>query len=118
VPTILLIDDDNQFRSFYSLALGRAGYEVVEAAGGLDGVRAYRESPADVVVCDLFMPGQDGLQTIRELRRLDPAAKVVAMSAGGEGPLTEALALGAAAALQKPFGLPELLGAVGRALAG
>ena len=118
MPTLLLIDDDNQIRPFYRLALERAGYGVAEAADGLDGVRAYRKSPADVVVCDLFMPGQDGLQTIRELRRLSPEVKVVAMSAGGEGPLAEALALGAAAALEKPFGLAELLGAVRRALSG
>ena len=64
------------------------------------------------------MPGLDGLEALCQLRRLDPAVKVVAMSAGGAGPLAEALALGAAAALLKPFGLPELLDAVKRALPG
>jgi DNA-binding NtrC family response regulator len=118
VPTVLLIDDDNQFRPFYRLALERAGFRVVEAAGGLEGVRAYRQSPADVVVLDVFMPGLGGLDVLCELLRLDPAARVVVISAGGEAPLAEALALGAAAALLKPFGLPELLDAVKRALPG
>jgi DNA-binding response OmpR family regulator len=118
VPTLLLIDDDNQLRPFYRLALERAGYRVVEAADGLDGVRAYRQSPTDVVVLDVFMPGLGGLDALCRLRRLDPAARVVVMSAGGEAPLAEALALGAATALHKPFGLSELLEAVKRALAG
>jgi len=57
VPTVLLIDDDHQLRPFYRLALERAGYRVVDAAGGLKGLRAYRRERADVVVCDVFMPG-------------------------------------------------------------
>ena len=117
MPTVLLIDDDNQFRPFYRLALERGGYRVVEAADGLEGLRAYRREPADVVVLDVFLPGLGGLDALCRLRRLDPAARVVVISAGGEGPLAEALALGAATALHKPFGLPELLGAVRRALA-
>jgi CheY-like chemotaxis protein len=73
-----------------------------------------------LVVCDVFMPGLGGLEALRELRRLGPAVKAVMMSAGsagpGEGPLADALALGAAATLHKPFDVPELLDAVKRVL--
>ena len=62
------------------------------------------------------LPG--GLDALCRLRRLDPAARVVVMSAGGEAPLAEGLALGAATALHKPFVLVELLDASWRALAG
>ena len=120
MPTVLLIEDDARFRPSCRLALERGGYRVVEAGDGLGGARAYRESPADVVVLDVFLPrlgGLGGLDALCQLRRLDPAARVVVISAGGEGPLGEALALGAATALHKPFGLSELLDAVKRALA-
>jgi CheY-like chemotaxis protein len=122
VPSVLLIDGDDQFRPSGRLALERRGHRVREAGDGAEGLRAYREAGADVVPLDVFMPGQDGLETLRQLRRLDPAARVVVMSAGGPGPSGDfapaALALGAAAALRKPFGMPELLAAVAQALAG
>ena len=116
--TVLLIDDDHQFRPFVRLALERGGHSAREAGDGAEGLRAYRREPADGAVCDVFMPGLGALEALRRLRRLDPAVKVVMMSAGGEGPLGAALTLGAAAILRKPFGLADLLKAVQEALAG
>jgi len=116
---ILVIDDD-RLRELLRVLLEKAGHEVDEAPEGGAGLRAYRARPADLVVCDLFMPGQEGLETIRALRLAAPAAKVLAISGGGlhgtVGALPTALLLGAVAALHKPFGGPELLGAVARAL--
>lgn len=116
---ILLIDDEDALRRMTRLLLERGGHEVEEAPNGDAGLRAYRERGADVVVCDLFMPGREGMETIAELRR--EGARVVAISGGGAvgavGLLDVALAIGACAALPKPFGLEQLLDAVGRALA-
>jgi len=66
---ILLIDDDDQVRGAIRRILERAGYTVVDAPDGAAGIRAQREQPADVIITDIFMPQQDGIETIRQLRR-------------------------------------------------
>src|SRR5206468_10780000 len=96
--------------------LERAGPTVRAAEAGARGLQLYRDRPADLVVCDLYMPGKEGLETIRELRHLDPVAKVIAMSGGSPVVATDflplALQLGAARALPKPIGRETLLAAV------
>lgn len=113
MATILLIDDDPRLRGMVRKALEGAGHEVREARNGREGVQAYEESPADVVLCDLFMPEQDGLWTIQELRRRNPQVKIVAMSGGSSlvpgNFLKLASLLGAARTLEKPFGIAEML---------
>jgi DNA-binding response OmpR family regulator len=120
VARILVIDDDLQLRSLLRLMLEGAGHEVTEAANGAQGVRAFRRRPADVVLCDLIMPVQEGLETIRELKADFPAVCVVAMSGGCPGGglnfLPFAAKFGAAATLPKPFAMHELLGVVGNLL--
>src|SRR5262249_23248415 len=106
MPSALVIDDDAHFRAFLRLALEGAGYRVREAGCAAGGVAAYRRAAADVVVCDLFMPGEGGLGVIRRLRRLSPRARVVAVSDEALVPgglLGAASRQGAAAALLKPF---------------
>jgi CheY-like chemotaxis protein len=119
MPRILLIDDEKVLRQMIRLMLERSGHEVEEAADGDEGLRAFRERRADVVLCDLFMPGREGMETITELRRA--GARVVAMSGGGVvgamGLLDVAVAMGACSALPKPFGRQQLLDAVAGALA-
>ena len=63
------------------------------AADGEEGLRRFRAEPPDLVVCDLYMPEREGMETIWELRRLDPAARVIALS-GDEGLLRAAELLG------------------------
>jgi CheY-like chemotaxis protein len=100
--------------------LEHLGSQVEDAGGGTAGVRAYRARPADVVLCDVFMPEGDGLEVIRELRREFPAVKVVSVSGGGfEGSLDVlpvAARLGASATLYKPFDRAKLLAAIERGL--
>ena len=69
VARILVIDDDEPVRVSLRRALGMAGYEVVEATNGDEGVRLHREEPFDLVITDILMPEKDGLEVIRELRR-------------------------------------------------
>jgi CheY-like chemotaxis protein len=111
--TIILIDDDRAVRGTMRIILERAGYHVIEAVDGQEGVQQYRMNHADLVITDLFMPRQDGIETIQQLRTEFPDARILAVSggafAGAEGPLTDARLLGANATLAKPFARDELL---------
>jgi CheY-like chemotaxis protein len=119
---ILVVDDEPDFRALLRAGLEAEGHQVEEAADGAQAVQVVRNWDVDLVFCDIFMPGRDGLETIQELRGEAPRIPVVAMSGGGcDGllnllPLAERL--GAAGALAKPFGLTEALAAVRSVLAG
>src|SRR5438046_10663424 len=78
---ILIIDDDVTLRQALTKHLELSGHEVRQAADGDAGIRAFERHAADVVIVDIFMPGQGGLQTIGRLRREWPAVKILAMSA-------------------------------------
>lgn len=96
-----------------------AGHAVLLAINGKDGMNALRQNAVDLVVTDLFMPEQDGLETIAALRKQFPKLPVIAISGGNlvsEAMLTVAKELGAHEVLQKPFGLDGLLSAVGKVL--
>ena len=110
---IILIDDDDEFRDMLSRMLERAGYRVRGAQNGKIGVRFFKEDPPDLVITDLFMPEQEGLETIRELIRLDPKIKIMAISGGctslGLDFLPFAEALGAVCIMPKPFSRKDIL---------
>src|SRR5262249_48916583 len=69
----LVVEDDPMVCRLMALALEHAGHQVAEAADGSDALDAQRRRPADLVFCDLFMPGMDGIETIRALKALSPA---------------------------------------------
>jgi DNA-binding response OmpR family regulator len=110
---VLIIDDDAAFRESLAKHLERAGYAVNLAGNGDTGLSMFERDPADVVLIDIFMPGQGGLQTIDRLRRASPDAKIVAVSgAKAVGALDvkgHAVALGANRFLEKPFEAGELI---------
>lgn len=113
---MIVIDDDPAIRSAVRRMLERAGYQVREADEGAAGLRLQQQQPADLVVTDIYMPGQDGIQTIRQLRAGWPALKILAVSGGeraGPADLHEhALVLGATRVLAKPFSMQELVAAI------
>lgn len=112
---ILVIDDDANIRGILAEMLTTAGYEVVEASNGKEGVRLYRDAPFDLVVTDLLMPEKDGLEVVMELRKDFPQVKIITLSGGGaygNSSLETSKALGAARALLKPFMEDQLLEAV------
>jgi CheY-like chemotaxis protein len=117
---ILVIDDDGEIRDMLAIMLEQEGYEAVRAENGAAGLRLYREKPFDLVITDIFMPEMEGLETIRELRQLDPGARIIAISGGSSRaamdflPLAEHL--GASCTLHKPIPGQELLDAVARVL--
>jgi len=110
---ILLIEDEASVRECLAYALAHAGYEVLEAADGKEGITLYHKAPADLIITDLIMPEQDGLEVIMEVRRNFPEAKIIAISGGGRlrntGYLKTAKKLGATSTLIKPFAIDELL---------
>jgi CheY-like chemotaxis protein len=116
MQNILIIDDEPQIRSMLRLVLERAGYGVTEAPDGVEGIRRYREKPADLILTDLIMPNKDGIGMIIELKKEFPDVKIIAMSGGGlnkpDGYLQGAKKLGAAFTLSKPIDRQELLKSV------
>lgn len=121
MPSILIIEDDELFRSALAEALISQGYTVREAADGEEGVKSYREQPADLVLTDVVMPNKEGIATVMELRRAYPKLGIIVMSGGlaKDAPLYLQLAggLGADRTLQKPFPIVTLLQAVAEVLA-
>jgi YesN/AraC family two-component response regulator len=113
---ILLIEDDQCVRELLHQTLSRAGYEVIPASDGDEGLDLFRNNHPDLVITDIVMPQKEGLQMILELRRHSPDAKVIAMSGGGRYSNTDYLKLarkfGAQATLCKPFLREEILNAV------
>jgi CheY-like chemotaxis protein len=120
MATILLIEDDDLFRPTLAWALRNAGYTVQEACNGRDAMEQFRAARPDVVVTDILMPEREGIETIRELRRLDPSVRVIAMSGSSKHSplyLEAARLLGARRVLAKPFGHVAILGLISELLA-
>jgi DNA-binding response OmpR family regulator len=117
---IIVIDDDGVTRLVLSAALRDAGYEVAEYSDGAEGLAAFIQRPADLVITDLVMPQQGGLQTVRELRAADPTVRILVVS-GVTGASAEhlrtAVRLGADRVLPKPVNLGELVAMVAGLLA-
>lgn len=115
---ILIIEDDSEVRSLIQRLLERAGHDIITAEDGVEGMAAFRSDSPDVVITDLFMPRMKGLDTIKEIRDINAAAKILAISGGGsfspETHLKHARGAGATETLAKPFKPNELLNAVGR----
>ncbi|CAN5621439.1 response regulator [soil metagenome] len=115
---ILVIDDDVAVRRMIRTVLERGGHTVVEAGDGAEGMKLYHAHDVDVVITDLYMPGQDGIETIQLLREEAPDCRILAISGGAsvgsEGPLRDARMLGANDVLAKPFDRAQLLDAVKR----
>ena len=102
---ILIVDDASFMRSIIRDIFARGPFTVIgEAENGMDAVRLYREERPDLTTMDIVMPVMDGLAALREIIRLDPAARVVMVSALGQDALiAEAIDTGARDFIVKPF---------------
>ncbi|MES2642638.1 MAG: response regulator [Myxococcota bacterium] len=110
---VLVVDDNEDIRYLMQVILTAGGYHVEVASDGVEAIAAQQRQAFDLIITDLFMPHQDGIETIATLRKSFPEVRVIAVSGGGRllastGYLATALAIGANAALAKPFD-PELL---------
>lgn len=119
---ILVVDDERQMRQMITRSLADAGYETIEAKDGRKALHLFRIHRPDLVITDILMPEQEGIETIIQLRHHAPDLPILAISGGSNwsGPLNYldvALQLGATAALEKPFRIAQLLDTVTRLLA-
>lgn len=116
MASVLIIDDDDMVRTMLLRTLARGGHDVTGARDGVEGVALFRRKPVDLVITDIFMPNQEGLATIMELRREAPGLRIIAISGGGARASLDVLpvaeALGAQKTLRKPFTPSDMLGAV------
>ena len=121
---ILVVDDDSAVQVTIRLLLERAGHSVVAAGDGRKGLAVFEAGDFDLLLLDIFMPGMDGLETMRLVHQQQPLIPIIVISGNpvtsesGSGPdfLTMASKLGAVSSLQKPFKPAALLAAVARCL--
>jgi CheY-like chemotaxis protein len=129
VAKILVADDHDGARSVYVGVLRGALHDVIEAADGIQALALFAQHRPDVAIVDIFMPGRDGIEVIREMRAADPKIRILAVSAGwhlklpaagggtGEGDLLQdAWAAGADGTLSKPVDFRFLIAEVDRLL--
>ena len=110
---ILVADDEREVRALLRTVLEQGGYEVVEAADGQKALSALREGGIGLVLLDLVMPGKEGIETIRDIRKELPGTRIIAISGGfGTQFLGMAKLLGADDTLSKPVRAEQLLAKV------
>ena len=105
MKTVLIVDDSRTSRRILRDILEKAGYEVVgEAVNGQDGVDQYVKLGPDVVTMDITMPQVDGLESLKLIRKFNPNAKVIMITAAGQKEkMVEAVKYGAIEFIAKPF---------------
>ncbi len=124
VAKILIVDDDSAVQMTIRLLLERAGHNVVVAGDGRKALAVFEAGDFDLLFLDIFMPGMDGLETMRLVHQLRPLTPIIVISGDpitwefGSGPdfLGMAGKLGAVRSLQKPFKPAALLAAVASCL--
>ena len=115
---ILIVDDDSAVQATIRLLLERAGHSVVVASDGSKGLAIFESGDFDLLFLDIFMPGMDGLETMRLVHQQRPLVPIIVISgnpggtASGPDYLNMATKLGAVTSLQKPFKPAALLAAV------
>jgi len=117
-PTVLIADDDRSIRTVLTQALGRSGYQVRTTGNAATLWRWVEDGEGDLVITDVVMPDENGLDLIPRIKRIRPDLRIVVMSAQSTlMTAVKAAQRGAFEYLPKPFDLQELLAVVGRALA-
>jgi CheY-like chemotaxis protein len=109
---VLIVDDNAQFRGLVRLMLEDLGYTSAEAGNGPEALAALAQGGFDVALVDMFMPGMDGLELTKQIRKKDPHLPILATSGGGNMRMTNLLDwardLGATLTIAKPFEAAQL----------
>lgn len=110
IPTkVLLVDDEEDFVEMLSLRLQELGEKVSIAYGGQEGLDALVNTPIDVVILDIKMPGMDGIETLREIKKHFPLVEVIMLTGhGSTETAVEGMKLGAFDYLMKPADFGDL----------
>ena len=116
---LLIVEDDAEMRDLLRKVLEKEGYRVSVAADGHEALALPLQTAFDLIVTDLLMPDDDGLELLQAIRKSRPTLPVIIITAFGDwGSYSRALELGAAAFISKPLKMAELVGAIHTALAG
>ncbi len=113
---MLVVDDDDTVREVLRRYLTRDGHQVLEAADGITGLNLVRAEQPDLLVLDLMLPGMDGLEVCREIRRTSTIPVIMLTALGQESDRVVGLEYGADDYVVKPFSPRELALRVGRVL--
>lgn len=117
MTTIMVIDDQPGIRRLLAEVLQEDGYNVTIAANGYEALQKVKEIMPQLILMDMKMPGMDGLETFRELKKIGKAQRVIMMTAYGELELVkEAMSLGAYKYITKPFDINVIKTIVAEAL--
>jgi two-component system, OmpR family, KDP operon response regulator KdpE len=112
IARVVIVDDEPSLIKFVSQNLRARGYDVADAANGLEGVERVKEYKPDLVILDINMPGMDGFEACSYIRQFSDAAIIMLTASGAEGDKIRALDAGADDYLTKPFGIGELMARV------
>ncbi len=117
---ILIVDDEAPIRRLLGEVLRRAGHEIVEAENGRKAIMAMQATTVDLVITDIMMPEQDGIETVMQVRKHHPAVRIIVISGGGHQQAMDYLpmaeTLGADLTFSKPFKPSAVAEAVGQLL--
>lgn len=106
---VLVIDDQPGIRRLLMEVLSEEGYVVITAGNGYEGLQAVKEYKPDLILMDMKMPGMDGIETLRELKKIDQEDRVIMMTAYGELEMVnQAQEIGASGYITKPFDINTL----------
>lgn len=115
---ILIVDDAAFMRMMLKDIITKNGYEVAgEAENGVKAVEMYKELKPDLVMMDITMPEMDGIQAVREIKKIDPQAKIIMCSAMGQQAMViESIQAGARDFIVKPFQAERIVEAIKKVL--
>lgn len=115
---VLVVDDAAFMRMMVKDILEKNGFEVVgEATNGLEAVESYKSLNPDITTMDITMPEMDGIQAVKEIKKIDPNAKIIMCSAMGQQAMVmEAIQEGAKDFIVKPFQGDRVIEAINKAL--
>lgn len=115
---ILIVDDAAFMRMMIKDILSKNGFDVVgEAADGLQAIEKFKETQPDLVTMDITMPEMDGITALKEIKQINPSAKVIMCSAMGQQAMViDAIQAGARDFIVKPFQADRVLEAINKAL--
>ena len=117
MSTLLIVEDNADFRTVFQRRFEQLGYHVLTAPDGVRGLQVVMDAPLDLIILDLNMPYRDGLETLRLIRSVKPKMKVMIVTAVmEEAAQGEARKLGVYEIVFKPVGIKDLAAAVSRAL--
>ncbi len=116
---VLIVDDQNGIRVLLLEVFSSEGYSTFQAANGKIALEIVKKESPDLVLLDMKIPGMDGLEILKHIKAIDPAIKVIMMTAYGElDMIKEATDLGALMHFTKPFDIDEMRMEVNRQLQG